>query len=185
MTTNPAETLNASQSGLRNRWERAYAVLQTSKDSKKYIAQYERILSQEILNNPNEPLLAAMKTKECQQQISTLAHKKLKEAERSHSEIQRQIDRIVKSVLFFRDFVSSAVSSEPHAALVWAGVCIFLPVGCPRSLIYASWLFFLVSKSSAIFISSRKGLGVILMLKERASDCSKPDATTTGPGGGG
>lgn len=141
MTANTAGTSpNASQSGPCNRWERAYAVLQTSKDSKKCIAQYERILSQEILNDQDAPLLVAMKTKECQQQVSALAHKKLKEAERSRSELHHPIDRIVKSVLFFKDFVSSAVSCEPHAALAWARVCIFLPVGCTRALMDA-WRF--------------------------------------------
>ena len=63
-----------------------------------------------------------------QVQLSTLAEQKLKEAERSRSSVQKQVDRIVESVLFFKDFVSSAVSAEPHAALACAGICIFLPV---------------------------------------------------------
>lgn len=37
-------------------------------------------------------------------------------------------DQAVKVVVAAKEFVSSAVSSEPHAALAWAGVCIFLPV---------------------------------------------------------
>lgn len=34
----------------------------------------------------------------------------------------------MKIIVSVKDFVSSAVSSEPHAALAWAGVCVFLPV---------------------------------------------------------
>lgn len=37
-------------------------------------------------------------------------------------------DQAVKIVVAAKEFVSSAVSSEPHAALAWAGVCVFLPV---------------------------------------------------------
>lgn len=37
-------------------------------------------------------------------------------------------DRAVKVILSVKGFISEAVSAEPHAALAWAGVCIFLPV---------------------------------------------------------
>lgn len=47
----------------------------------------------------------------------------------SHSIILRdQFDKAVKAVIAMKEFISSAVSSEPHAALAWAGVCVFLPV---------------------------------------------------------
>ena len=31
-----------------------------------------------------------------------------------------------------KDFVSSAINAEPHAALAWAGVCVLLPVGIEK-----------------------------------------------------
>ena len=39
--------------------------------------------------------------------------------------------KIVKTVLFAKDFVGQAVSNEPHAALAWAGVSMLLPVSGP------------------------------------------------------
>jgi N-terminal domain of NWD NACHT-NTPase len=40
--------------------------------------------------------------------------------------------KIVRTVLFAKDFVGQAVSNEPHAALAWAGVSMLLPVGGPH-----------------------------------------------------
>lgn len=45
--------------------------------------------------------------------------------------LRDQFDKAVKVVIATKEFISSAVSSEPHAALAWAGVCIFLPVKTP------------------------------------------------------
>jgi hypothetical protein len=39
--------------------------------------------------------------------------------------------KIVKTLLFAKDFVGQAVSNEPHAALAWAGVSMLLPVSGP------------------------------------------------------
>lgn len=47
----------------------------------------------------------------------------------SHSvDFSGQFNKAVKIMVAAKDFVSSAVSAEPHAALAWAGVCLFLPV---------------------------------------------------------
>jgi hypothetical protein len=43
--------------------------------------------------------------------------------------LRENFEKGVKIVLSVKDFLSSVVSSEPHGAMVWAGVCIFLPVG--------------------------------------------------------
>ena len=43
-------------------------------------------------------------------------------------ELKTQVDRIVKAIPFAKDFISPAVSAEPHAALAWAGVCMLLPL---------------------------------------------------------
>ncbi len=39
--------------------------------------------------------------------------------------------KIVKTILFAKDFVGQAVSNEPHAALAWAGVSMLMPVSGP------------------------------------------------------
>jgi hypothetical protein len=42
--------------------------------------------------------------------------------------VQDQVRKVVHTILTFRDFIGSAISAEPHAALAWAGVVIILPV---------------------------------------------------------
>ena len=42
--------------------------------------------------------------------------------------LQEQVNRVVRIIMFAKDFVSSAVNAEPHAALAWTGVCMLLPV---------------------------------------------------------
>lgn len=41
------------------------------------------------------------------------------------------VDKTIKGVLWAQDVIGQAVelSSEPHAGLIWAGVCLVLPVG--------------------------------------------------------
>jgi hypothetical protein len=36
--------------------------------------------------------------------------------------------KIAEKVLFATDFITAAVSNEPHAALAWAGASVLLPV---------------------------------------------------------
>ena len=43
-------------------------------------------------------------------------------------EIKQQVDRIIRAVVFAKDLVSAAAFTEPHAALAWAGVSLFLPI---------------------------------------------------------
>lgn len=38
------------------------------------------------------------------------------------------LEKTIKIVGLAKDFVGSIVSVEPHAAVAWAGVCLFLPV---------------------------------------------------------
>lgn len=39
-----------------------------------------------------------------------------------------QVRKLVHTILSAKDYIGSAVSVEPHAALAWAGVLVFLPV---------------------------------------------------------
>jgi uncharacterized protein YlzI (FlbEa/FlbD family) len=43
--------------------------------------------------------------------------------------VKDQVRKVVYAILSAKDFIGSAVSSEPHAALAWAGVLVILPVG--------------------------------------------------------
>lgn len=42
--------------------------------------------------------------------------------------LKKILEQTVKAIVFAKDFVSSAASSEPHAALAWAGVSMLLPL---------------------------------------------------------
>lgn len=42
--------------------------------------------------------------------------------------VKAQIDRVVKVVLFAKDFIASGAGTDPHAAIAWAGVCLVLPL---------------------------------------------------------
>ena len=119
-------------------WDRAYEVLREDKDSRKLMDAYEKILLSE-LKDDRSFLAVAEDTGTSTREIymSALVEKKVKAVEDARwkfqlgertIELKTQIDRIVKAVLFAKDFVSSAVSAEPHAALAWAGVCMLLPL---------------------------------------------------------
>ena len=127
-------------------WDRAYKRLHEDTSSAKILEEYEKILIRELSGTvdshyPNSridkdtsdsnPGLAREK------QMAALVSKKLESIETArwklqlgHAtfEVKAQVDRIAKAVLFAKDFISSAASSEPHAALAWAGVSVLLPV---------------------------------------------------------
>jgi hypothetical protein len=72
--------------------------------------------------------------------LAALASKKLHDVEDSQWKLQlggnsvvvrEQVDRVAKVLIVTKDFISSAVAAEPHAALAWAGVCVLLPVSLP------------------------------------------------------
>lgn len=44
--------------------------------------------------------------------------------------VREQICQAVHRVIAVKDFISTAVSGELHAALAWAGLMVILPVGC-------------------------------------------------------
>lgn len=42
--------------------------------------------------------------------------------------VREQGERIIKFILWSNDFISTAVSAQPYAALAWSGVSVLLPV---------------------------------------------------------
>lgn len=76
-----------------------------------------------------------------QEQLSAVITRRLEDIEKDRMGftmagrrvvVQEQIDNFVRIVMFAKDFVSSAVNAEPHAALAWAGVCVLLPVSTEK-----------------------------------------------------
>ena len=69
-------------------------------------------------------------------EVAQEALKALKEADDSReklsrlsAKIRKHFEQAVKIIIASKDFISSAVSTNPYAALAWTGVSLLLPVG--------------------------------------------------------
>ena len=119
-------------------WDRAYKLLRKDESNRKVLESYEKILLSELRDaDSSQAISFSLAGPEKESQLSALITKKMQVMDDARwkfkvgnqtVEVKAQVDRVVKAVLFAKDFVSSAVSSEPHAALAWAGVCVLLPV---------------------------------------------------------
>ena len=124
-------------------WDRAYIALRKREDLKKLMNTYEKVLLENLQGEGSSTgTLASLKASEREEQMSRLVKKKVDDMEQAQSKLRLgnkeiklrpQVDRVVKVVIYAKDFVTSAVSVDPHAALAWAGVCVFLPVSLPQS----------------------------------------------------
>jgi len=52
--------------------------------------------------------------------------------------VKEQVRKLVHTILSAKDYIGSVVSAEPHAALAWAGVLVFLPVSLFHFLVLTS-----------------------------------------------
>ena len=112
-------------------------------DLKKLMDTYERILLKNLRGeNSTAGTFAKLEASEREEQMSVLVQKKVYDMEQQQTKLRLggkemklrpQFDRVVKGVLYAKGFVTSAVSVDPHAALAWAGVCVFLPVSLSQS----------------------------------------------------
>ncbi|KAL1982659.1 hypothetical protein VTN96DRAFT_1029 [Rasamsonia emersonii] len=66
---------------------------------------------------------AGLSMAERQKHMSQVAEKNLKKAP-----IWGFTEKVTKSLLFAKDFISAAASANPHIGLAWAGVCVLLPL---------------------------------------------------------
>ncbi|KAL2039004.1 hypothetical protein N7G274_008344 [Stereocaulon virgatum] len=116
-------------------WHRAYKRLRDDKESRKLMEAYEKVLSTEI--GDNEGSLASLSGSLLEKQISVLVRKKPREVEDARwnfrlrdrtVKITAQLDRLIKAVLFAKDFIFSAANTDPHAGLAWPGVAMLLPL---------------------------------------------------------
>ena len=131
-------TQHQAEGGPHDLWDRAYESLREDKDSRKLMDAYEKILSSDLNDDHSFPAIAeGTGTSKRERDMSALVQKKVKAMEDARwkfqlgertVELKTQLDRIVKAILFAKEWVPSAVSAEPHAALAWAGVCMLLPL---------------------------------------------------------
>lgn len=108
-------------------WDRAYTALRKREDLKKLMNAYEKVL---LENHPGESAsmntFAGLRASDREKQMSALVEKKVHDMEQTQSKLRLgikeiklrpQVDRIVKAVIYAKDFVTSAASADSHAAL--------------------------------------------------------------------
>lgn len=138
LANNRAEnSLKSGKMEFRGLWEEAYEKLR--KDEGKLIEKYEKYLLASKNNDQSEK--TGEHWAQVRFEIRDLADQKIKEMGdkqvllRVGSEMEvakaagRDVaQRIVHGIMRTKDVISAAIVNEPHAALVWAGVLVVLPV---------------------------------------------------------
>jgi len=118
-------------------WDRAYQLLREDQSQKSSLKKYEHILALEFGGQHQSPTASGGLTSSDKEKLLGMVAKKLERMEDepwrikvgdTSIELRPQFNRFVNAVIAVKDFVSAAVSSEPHATLAWAGVCIVLPL---------------------------------------------------------
>lgn len=122
----------------RDLWDEAYQTLRLA--NSELVEHYEESVTR--LDSDITPL-APLGTLARQEQLATVISKRLESIEHDRTYVnifgktivlQEQVDKFARIIMFAKDFVSSAVSAEPHAALAWVGVCMLLPVSVTCSV---------------------------------------------------
>ncbi len=112
-------------------WKHAYMALEARNQD--LVTEYERSLAAlsdsqtdcaqtplpELINSVVQKRLQAREEK---QLVIHLGQKPIK--------VREQGERVIKFILWSNNFISTAVSAQPYAALAWSGVSILLPVSC-------------------------------------------------------
>lgn len=115
-------------------WELAYQRL--SEKNPSLVKHYEQILVQEEAEDSQHDIVQQDITHSITR-LTNLASKKLVTLDDSRLKIRLRsktfvvkdgVDQVLTVVIAAKDFVSGIVTSEPHGAIAWAGVCVLLPV---------------------------------------------------------
>ena len=122
----------------KNLWDQAFQLLWEDINKRQRLDRYEEIVLSELeVGHESLRGTARLNDQDREDQLAALVSKKLQIIDDARLRIHRggkavevapQIDRLVKAVLFAKDFISSAAGSEPHVALAWAGISVLLPV---------------------------------------------------------
>ena len=110
-------------------WDEAYKKLES--EQPKLFERYKRciVASDDESATPLSLNLDNVDSDHREQYLANLIEKRLQTIQKQEWSTAGDIyKKIVKTVLFAKDFVGQAVSNEPHAALAWAGVSMLLPV---------------------------------------------------------
>jgi hypothetical protein len=112
-------------------WREAYRIVKEMELD--LVQSYEKNLSPQntTFTSPTQiqdAVKASLDNREARQIIVTLAGKSIK--------VREYGEKLVKFTMWSKDLISSAVSTEPHAALAWVGILLLLPVCIPRAFLY-------------------------------------------------
>lgn len=116
----------------RDLWDDAYEALRGA--NSKLAEHYEESI---VRIDEGDAQLAPVRSLARQEQLSVIISKRLEAIEKDENSftmagrrvvMREQFNKFVRIVICAKDFVSSALSVEPHAALAWAGICVLLPV---------------------------------------------------------
>ncbi|RDW77538.1 hypothetical protein BP6252_05591 [Coleophoma cylindrospora] len=119
-------------------WDEAYSTLARNPDLSGLLRDYEAIILQDAAGGADKVSALELQayydaelSSKREQMERVLARKsqalqdsrlKVKFAPGKEIEVGKYFDKAIGGVLWAKDFVSSAVSAEPHAALAWAGL---------------------------------------------------------------
>ncbi|CEL09833.1 hypothetical protein ASPCAL12962 [Aspergillus calidoustus] len=126
--TDPPAAPNPKTLELKGLWKEAYD--QLSKDDAKLVVAYESALSRQCAAQQTDGDATSEETG-----MRDFINNRLDEIQASHLTmtisgksigIKEQAARAVHAILSVKDLISATVSSEPHAALAWAGVLVLL-----------------------------------------------------------
>ncbi|TVY81464.1 Vegetative incompatibility protein HET-E-1 [Lachnellula suecica] len=116
-------------------WARAYENF--SKEHEDLVKRYERVLRLEEAGGNDTGYKASDVITHSSDRLTKLAKSKLDALDDSKWRItirdkefivQDGVDKVITGISAARNFVGNLASSEPHAAIAWAGVCVCLPL---------------------------------------------------------
>ncbi|KAI1749278.1 hypothetical protein F4782DRAFT_310430 [Xylaria castorea] len=119
-------------------WDCAYDALR--KNEPKLVEYYEELLSQYAQKTsstsndrptqalPSSDVSCGADRRSQQAQLNTIITAGLQRREEKETKYAEAIDQAAKLVLWAKDWIGEAVKQSPEASIVWAGVCIILPL---------------------------------------------------------
>ena len=138
----------------KNLWNEAYERLR--QENSKLVDTYEKDLlasgSSELQKSgakSGADASVGTRGKNREEQLQNLVKDKLDAMQKSRLKItvggeeiivKDQVRKVIRTIIFCKDFIGDAISAEPHASLAWAGVLIILPVSIILHSFYFSML---------------------------------------------
>ncbi|KAL9616484.1 MAG: hypothetical protein Q9160_008652 [Pyrenula sp. 1 TL-2023] len=110
-------------------WDEAYRKLEAAQPN--LFKKYEQCVAHDSRLPDTESLVDIddVQSNERERYLAAQIEKRLQTIQKEEWTTASQVyKKTVKTVLFAKDFIAQVASNEPHAALAWAGVSMFLPL---------------------------------------------------------